>query len=147
MPPKIESTAATFRGEETGRVQRVVHAEMAEVKSEVEDSMKTVKRMQMWGALALTVAGLGFGTAMYLGRYATAVDLDKLTEKHEAIHVTLQNHIVVETGRLVTLETLARRADEDRKWEHAQMRSVADRVGAARVAAPPKTALPERTAP
>jgi len=116
-------------GEHTGKVilaaQEAVHAEMG-----------TVKRIQFWVTLGLTIAGLGFGGAMFLNRYANAADLDRLAEKADETNRALTSHITAESSRQSALEVQTKNIEEDYHWQREQLQRIADRVGAARVPAP-----------
>lgn len=128
-------------GEHTGRV-------ILATKEAVHDELSIVKRIQLWVTIALTVAGLGFGTAMFLNRYAAAADVDKLTEKADDITRQLSTHIAAEASRQGALEAQSHNIEVDYHWQREQLQRVADRVGAMRVPVPDHTPLkPEHPNP
>lgn len=113
-------------GETTRRVKLAVHGEM-----------QTVKKIQFWVTLGLTVAGLGFGVAMFANRYAQKVDLEKVVEKQDTISEKMQEHIENESSRLGSIQAQNKRIEEDYHFQREQVWRIADRVGASRVKAPP----------
>lgn len=112
-------------GDTTKRVKRVIHSEM-----------RTVKKIQFWATLGLTVAGLGFGAAMWMTRYAQVADVEVLSSKQDSVAEKLQEHIVNESEKLGAIQAQSRRLEEDYHFQREQMWRVADRVGAPRVRAP-----------
>jgi len=119
-------------GEDTRRVKKVVHDEIA-------PSIATVKRIQFWATIGLLVAGVGFGAAMYLNRYATASELDKLGEKQAATQSLLEQHMVNEAAKLGAIEAQGHNIESDYHAIRDQLWRMADRIGASRVAMPDHT--------
>lgn len=118
-------------GDDTRKVRLAVHSEMA-----------TVKRIQFWATFVLAIAGLGFGGAMYLSRYADASDVEKLADKTDGISEQLRNHISGESERMSVMETQAKNIEEDYHQVAAQVYEVAKAVGARQIP-PPKHRMKE----
>jgi hypothetical protein len=145
MPDEMSDTPEdNGHGEHTGRV-------LAAAKEAVHSELGVVKKIQFWITLGLTIAGLGFGAALFLNRYAAAADVEKLADKADDINKQLSSHIAVEASRMGAIEAQAKNVEEDYHWTRDQLTRVADRVGAARVPVPEhaiiKPAPPERTHP
>lgn len=121
-------------GDDTRRVKRVVHEEIA-------SNMATVRRIQFWATVGMLVAGLGFSAAMFLSRYATAADLDKLGERQADTRSLLEQHMVNEAAARGAIESQARNIESDYHSVREQLWKIADRVGASRVALPAHDAV------
>lgn len=114
-----EEDYGLLEGEVTGRVRRAVHSEIS-----------TVKKIQFWATLGLTVAGLGFGAAFFFQRYAKAEDLAKIADKQDALVHQLDAHTATETAKQAVLEAQGRRTEEDFHFLRDQLGEVARRTGA-----------------
>lgn len=86
---------------------------------------KAVKQLKFWIVIALTVAGGGFGSAMYLNRYARASDVDDVNNK-----------ISQQESRLSAVEAQSRNLEEDVRQFAAQLFEVARAVGARQIPLP-----------
>lgn len=102
----------------------------------LKEETATVKRIQFWVTLVVAIAGAGFTAAMFLSRYATGADLDKLGDKQQQTTATLQEHIVNETSRMSALEERSKAIEDDFHATERQLWRIADRVHAERVVAP-----------
>lgn len=122
----MPSTPDNGHGEHTGRV-------LLMAKDAMHGEIRTVKRIQFWATLAVIVAGAGFSAAMFLNRYATANDLEKLSEKHDATQETLQQHIVNETAQISALKHATERGHEDFEYVRDQVYEISKATRGARV--------------
>lgn len=103
------------------------------VRLAVHDEMRTVKKIQFWATLALTVAACGFGAAMYLNRYAAAEDVVKLGAKQDDHVVKLS----VLKEEVTAVKAVQDHIVEELHYQRAQLSEVAKAVHA-RAITPPR---------
>lgn len=114
MAPSTGAIPENGHGEHTGKV-------LLMAKDAMHGEIQTVKRIQFWASLAVTIAGAGFAAAMFMNRYATAGDLEKLSDKQDATQQTLQQHVVSETAQISSLRQSSERSHEDFEYVRDQV--------------------------
>jgi len=120
-------------GDRTGKIRLVARSEMEGVQSDV----KAVKKLQLWGGIALGVLGLGFAAAVFLfSRFAATDVVNKLSDKQEEVTKQFTDHVAAESSRMGRVEERGKNLEEDFHWQRDQLSRIAERVGARRVPAP-----------
>lgn len=132
--PAIESEQEREDGEDTKRVKRVVHDEIA-------PTMKSAKRLYAAAMIFVGVAAAGFLTANYLQRYATAAELEKLQEKQVETQAALAQHMINEAAKLGAVEAQGKNIESDYHSIREQLWRIADRTGSPRVSMPDHDAI------
>lgn len=139
MPDEMDGKTPedAHQGEHTGKVQKIVHAEMETISDRLDHGEKLFKRVQTIGAAVVAIFLAGVGTIMFLSaRFAAAQDVAKIVEAQTAASQEFHTHVVTEAAKMGALEAQSSNIENDYHSIREQLWRVADRVGASRVPVP-----------
>lgn len=130
-------------GDETRRVRRVVKEEISGPNAAIGALEKNAKTFKVLIGFIVFIFSAGFGFSLYVGTFARAADVAKLSKKldEQAGKIDdqadkLDSHILQEKIRQDAFERAQQRIEREHDWERDQLYELAKTVGARRIPAP-----------